>query len=198
MIGLEFLHTDDVVFGDERADGIEGIDIDIAGGPTIGTGPDTLTIERSESTNSSGEVELNEIDPGDYNITNLATLGNSEYEYVGADSLIPIHLISGDDKEVNLIFAKKNIDSLLVVVKNSVSDELIEGAEVKISNTSGFEQTTTTSADGRVYFPVTEDPPVLMTAEEYDIEVKAVNFVDYSDSENVNDLTTHDALMTPE
>ena len=43
-----------------------------------------------------------------------------------------------------------------------------------------------------------EDPPVLMTAEEYDIEVKAVNFVDYSDSENVNDLTTHDALMTPE
>lgn len=178
--------------------GIDGIDVDIEGGPVIGTGPETLTWEESETTDSSGEIELDDIDPGDYDITNLITIGNSEYEYVGADVAFPIHLVSEDEKDVNLIFAKKNVDSLLVVVKNSVSGESIEGAEVEISSISGFSQTTTTSGDGMVYFPVTEDPAVLMSSEEYDIEVKSINFIDVSTSKDVSNFTKIEILMTPQ
>lgn len=177
-------------------DEIDGIDIEIAGGPVIGTTPETLTIERNETTDSNGEIDLEDIDPGDYNIVNLATLGNSEYEYIGADTVIPIHLNSDDDEEVNFVFAKKNVDSLLIVVKNSVSSELIEGAEVKVTNSSGFEQTTTTSAEGRVYFPVKEDPPVTMSAEEYIIEVKATGFNDFVGTKDVSNLTKTDIMMT--
>ncbi len=182
-------------------DGIEDIDIEIEGGPVIGTMtdmPDTLTLQESKTTDSSGEIDLENIDPGDYTISNLAVLGNSEYEYIGSDSVIPIHLSSGDDKEINLIFAKKNVDSLLIVVENNDSGELIEGAEIKVSNSLGFEQTTITSIDGRVYFPVTEDPVVLMMAGEYDIEIKAPNFVDYSGTKDVLNLTVDNILMTPQ
>ncbi len=179
-------------------DGIDGIDIDINGGPAIGTAPETLTVQESKTTDSSGEIELDSIDPGDYDISNILTLGNSEYEYIGSDDTIPIHLISGDDKEVNLIFAKKNIDSLLITIKNAISAEPVEGAEIKVSNSSGFEQTTTTSADGRVYFPITEDPIVVMTAEEYNIEITAPSFVNYSGTKDVLDLTKMDILMTPQ
>lgn len=178
--------------------GIDGVDVELKGGPVIGTDPETLTWEGLESTDSSGEIKLENIDPGDYDIVNIETIGTSEYEYVGTDTDIPIHLVSEDDKEVNLIFAKKDIDSLLVVVSDSVSEESIEGAEVEVSSASGFSQTTTTSGDGRAYFPIAEDPEVLMTDEIYNIKVKADNFMDISTSKDVNNFTEIDILMTPQ
>ncbi len=178
-------------------DGIDNINIEISGGPVIGTTPETLTIEEDKTTDSSGEVDLDDINPGDYNIVNLATLGDATYEYIGVDNVFPLHLNSDDDKEVNFIFAKKNVDSLLIVVKNNVTNELIEGAQVKVSNSSGFEQTINTSVDGRVYFPAKEDPPVVMSAEEYDIEVNATGFTDFSGTKDISNLVKYDVLMIP-
>lgn len=178
-------------------DPIEDIDVEIIGGPTIGTSPETLTLDESEETNSSGEINLEDIDSGDYSITNLASLGSSEYEYVGTDTEFPIHLSAEEEKEVTLIFAKKNVNSLIVDVRDGIMNELIEGAEVKVSNLSGFEQTTTTSADGRAYFPVAEETPVVMTEGDYDVEIKATGFFDYSGVREVDDLTSEEFLINP-
>jgi type II secretory pathway pseudopilin PulG len=184
---------------------IEGIDLEIKGGMIIGTAPETLTIETTETTDSVGEIGLDNIEPGDYDILNLELAETSEYAFVGLDNVLPLHVVSGDSEEVNFIFAKKSVDSLLVVVENLIDQgvdldpirEPIEGAEVTVSNSLGFEQTKLTSVDGRVFLPAVEDPPLVMTPGEYVIKVVAPGFSEYTGTKEVLNLTTFNVEMQP-
>ncbi|MEA2006976.1 MAG: carboxypeptidase-like regulatory domain-containing protein [Patescibacteria group bacterium] len=176
--------------------GISGIDIDLLGGRIIGTDPDTFNFDQTETTDGSGKVELNDISPGSYDITNTVSLETTELKYIGADSEIPIVLVSEDDKEVKLLFAEKNIDSLLVWVKDSGTFDPIEGAEVQVTAT-GFDQTVTTGETGIVYFPAVEDPPVAMPSDTYQIDIQVTGYSNYSDTVSVSNLTEHEAMVSP-
>lgn len=184
---------------------IDGVDLEIKGGLIIGTDPETFTVSTTETTDSNGEIELNDIEPGGYDIVNLKEAETSEYAFVGSDHAIPLQLVSGDNKEVNFIFAKKSVDSLLVVVEKVTDQgvslpplrEPIEGAEVIVSNSLGFEQTALTSVDGRVFFPIAEDPPLIMTPGEYSVKITAAGFSEYTENKEVLDLTTLNAEMQP-
>lgn len=181
------------------ADGveIEGVDIDLLGGRLIGNTPDTYNLDRSDSTDSDGEIEYGDISPGSYSITNLASLETASLKYIGADSAIPIQLASEENKIVQLVFAQKNVDSLLITVKDANTSNPVLGADVRVYDGAGFDQTVTTGADGMVYFPSIEDPPVFMTAGDFSIEITASGYSTYTSTQTVGNLVEHEALMAP-
>lgn len=177
-------------------DGISGIDLDVYGGSVIGTAPTTYAIDETQTTDSDGEVEHDDIGAGTYDILNLATLDTIDYQYVGSDQDVPISLDPEGDLTVNLMFAEKNINSLLVRAVDSVTLEPVSGAEVGVTGTD-FDQTVTTSTNGFAYFPLTEDPPVIMNVEEYDVDIVTVGYQNFSQSVDVENLTILDAELTP-
>lgn len=178
-------------------DGISGIDLDVFGGSIIGSDPTTYAIDETQTTDSDGEVEYDDIGTGTYDILNLATLDTVDYQYVGSDEEIPIALDAEDDLTVNLVFAEKNINSILVRVVDSVTLEALNGAEVNVTGTD-FDQTAITSTNGFAYLPLTEDPPIVMNVEEYDVSIITVGYQNYSQSVDVENLTILDAELTPQ
>jgi len=178
-------------------EGINGIDLEIFGGSIIGTDPTTYAINEIQTTNSDGEVEYDEIGTGTYDIINLSTLDTAEYQYVGSDLEIPIVLNAGEEAEVNLMFAEKNVNSLLVRVVDSVTMSPVNGAEINVTGTD-LDQTVTTSTNGFAYFPVAEDPPLSMNIEEYSVSIETAGYQDYSINVDVENLVIFDAELNPQ
>ncbi len=176
-------------------DNIEGVEVNLVGGRLIGTDPDTFSLDDTSSTNSSGEIDYSGLSPGNYNIANMSELGTSTYDYVGADASIPIVLQAEDNIQVNLLFAEKTIDSLLMTVVDDLSGEPIIGADVRVFG-NGFDQSAVTDSQGLVYFPLTEDPPVTMDPGSYQVEIQATGYQNYTDTVDVNQLTEKEARLS--
>lgn len=181
-------------------DGISGVDLDILGGRVIGSDPTTYAIDQTESTDSSGEVDFNDIGSGTYDITNIATLETTDYQYVGTDVELPIALSPEDDVEVNLVFAEKVTDSLLLKLVDSVTTDPVSGATVNVTGSGpigSFDQSLVTSTNGYAYFPVTEDPPVTMAAQDYDYDITVTGYQPESGTVSVSQLTIVEVNLTP-
>lgn len=176
--------------------GVSGIEVELQGGRKIGTDPETFSFSSTDSTDSSGQINHEDIGPGNYSIMNSDTFDTDDYAFVGAEGEQDITLAPGGSESVRLVFAQKAVDSLLVRVVD-INDNPIEGAQVRVQNgDSSFDQVASTMADGRVYFPTGEDPSVVMTEENYTIDITADTYDNYSGSEDIIDLTQHEAAMT--
>ena len=180
--------------------GIQGLSYDIQGGKKIGSSPDTYVFSETDLSDESGQIEKTDLSPGDYSILNLATLGNSQYYYIGSDTAQPINVPGGSSTQTSFIYAPKTVNSLVVKVIKQSDTTPIVGAQVHVTGTS-FDQTVTTGEDGLVYFPqqTIEGQTITMNAEPYQISVTAEGFTTVSDSANVDQLVVKtEQMVVPE
>ncbi|KKQ27542.1 MAG: hypothetical protein US42_C0008G0053 [Candidatus Magasanikbacteria bacterium GW2011_GWC2_37_14] len=110
------------------------VGLSVLGTKVIGIEPDVLKVNQNITTNGSGIYNLTNLEWDNYG------LKPSAYDLVGSIPATPINLSAGVDQPVQLILGANTANSLLVQVKDSVTDQPVSGAQVKISKT-GYEQT---------------------------------------------------------
>lgn len=157
------------------SDGIEGIDFGVRGGTQIGFDPDTYSIDVTETTDSSGQIEKSGIGPGTYEITNLGDLNSDQYLYLGSDTQVPIQLASEENKIASFIFADKSVDSLAVIVKDSITGLPVTGAQVHVTGLD-FDYTVATATEGIAYFPPQAETPIVMNPGDYQVSIEASEY----------------------
>jgi len=170
--------------------GIAGIQFEIIGGRKLGTDvvdplKEYFSLESTETTNSSGEKELNDISPGKYTIE--PQLASTNYELIGIQPLIPLQLLSSSPQAVKIRLADKTKTGMIIkVVKDGTNPiEPLENATVTITK-GVFTDNLTTLVDGAVYFPKDTTP---LEAGTYDVHVTASGYVDNDFQINVSDGT---------
>ncbi len=178
---------------------IPNMNFHLKGGRIIGTTRDVpsetvYNCDQDTSTDSGGNLILENMSSGNYTV-NFTQAG---YTLIGTEApLLHFSLAPGQDLNVILLVVNNSDNSLIVGVKNPITDEPIKGADVRVYNGTDFDQTLTTGDSGRVYFPPNLDPPVAMSSGTYNIEVTADGFDSYSGTKDVNQLTEEDVELTP-
>lgn len=113
---------------------ISGASVRTIGTVLVGTNPDTLLVDRVDTTSGSGTFSLNSLRWDDY------VFDTTGYNIVGAIPMMPIRLLPGEQKPVTLILGSASAHSLLVHVQDNVSLQPISNATVALS-ASGYAQT---------------------------------------------------------
>ncbi|OGI25184.1 MAG: hypothetical protein A3J76_03235 [Candidatus Moranbacteria bacterium RBG_13_45_13] len=174
-----------------------GADFNLSGGRVIGkeagTGNDITNYNENLSTGVTGDINVTDIPPGKYNIV----LNEPGYALIGSDIVFPIALEPDQSQTVNLIIASASQDSLIVTVKDSETALAVSGASVRVWNGVDFDATLITGQMGQVYFPPNTDPPTVLNAGDYNIEVTAANYENYSGSEMISQLTQKQVNLAP-
>ena len=178
--------------------GIDGVGIELIGGKEIGSNPITYNLNDISSTNSSGEIEYENISAGSYSIIDPENLGTGDYIFIGSAEETVFDLAVGVDSEIELLFGDENTSSLYVIVLDIVTGEPIPAAGIGMTNLSGFDQGGETREDGSFFFPLVVDPPVLLENGEYLIEVRMNGYADYTDTITIEDLTIEEIKLTPQ
>ncbi|PIR73888.1 MAG: hypothetical protein COU40_00100 [Candidatus Moranbacteria bacterium CG10_big_fil_rev_8_21_14_0_10_35_21] len=183
-----------IVTKDISGNKIEDVGFDLEGGRILGTSGTygeikTYNLEGSYSTDSNGEKEFNNISPGEFDIDNLSSV--SGYTQIGTDPAAPFFIAPGKTETVEIKFADNSVDSLLVSIKGPTVEISVEGAEARLFNGDGFDETLLTLSDGRAFFPSSGT----LSAGSYSLEIKAAGFQDYSSSVNIDNLTTKEVLL---
>lgn len=150
-------------------------------------------LDSNTSTNSSGQKDFGEVSPGTYTFT----LSDSNYEIIETSPVNPFPLYSSDESlNFKIKLAPKNATSILITVKNNSDNSIISGAQVKMTNASGYDITQTTNAEGKVFFPTTSD---VFASGDYNIQITADGFnsSDSTTTINENELKTEEIKLTP-
>jgi hypothetical protein len=177
---------------------IANINFHIKGGRKMGTTIESndpvYNLDENRTTGFGGEKNYNSISPGQFTIT--PSLGSSNYELIRTEPASPCLLLSDEPLDFKIKLADKNISSLLVNVIGN-DDLPVEGAAVQIKNDAlSYDDTETTPADGKVFFPASSDP---LQAGTYDLKITAGG---YSSSESqviisANELKIETKNLTP-
>lgn len=160
--------------------------------PVITTEP-VYSLNTDASTDSGGEKNLGAVSPGNYTFT----LADSNYEIIQTDPVNPFYLYSSvGSLDFKVKLAPKNVTSILITVKSDVDDSLISGAQIKLTNGSGYDVTQTTNEEGKVFFPTTADA---FESGAYDVQITADGFNGSNSQLNVseNELKTEEIKLTP-
>jgi len=146
--------------------------------------------EEDVNTGNDGEIIFSDISPGNFNIT----LGSNPegYEFISMGIKSPFALNPNEEKEISIKFAPKN----LVWLKVSVSDvngEKLSGAQIKISNGTGFEKTEITTEDGVAFFETDEnflegEYNLEVSLEGYETETKTISVAEESREEIILEI----------
>lgn len=147
------------------------------------------------STDGAGIISLNNMSPGNYSIS----FTGPGYTLIGTEApLFPFYLYPAQNLSIVLLVANNSVNSLIVTVVNSLSDDPVNGASVRLYNNSlSFDRTLTTGSSGRVFFPPNEDPPVTMDAETYNLEISADDYSSFSGTIGVNQLVQTEVSLDP-
>jgi len=149
----------------------------------------------NSETDSGGNYTLNDASPGNYTLT----VSEPGFTLIGAETpLMPFSLVPDQDAILTLIIADNTVDSLVVKVFNDATGERINGASVRVWDGASFDQTLVTGVAGQVFFPPVVDPPVTLTAGQYNLEVSASGFQSYSGTVDINQLTQKEIKLLPE
>jgi prepilin-type N-terminal cleavage/methylation domain-containing protein len=119
---------------------ISGVGLEVKGSKLIGT-PNVIKYDNSFSSNSSGQVTLNNIEWDNY----IPALTGNSYMIYGSSPIQQIDLLPNTSQLFNLILGPKTANSLLVIVKDSSTGNPIEGANVELTNPSPSVDTTKTT-----------------------------------------------------
>ena len=149
--------------------------------------------EENLSTGAEGSIELNDASPGIYYLE----LAEAGYTLIGSDVDLPIALAADENLEVSLIIADNEADSLVVDVLNSVTEEPIMDASVRLFNGTDFDETLVTGDRGQVYFPPSTDPPTVLEKGDYTLEVMADEYQSYSGNVSIDKLIQERIELTP-
>lgn len=154
----------------------------------------TYNLTSDKTTNANGEVNLDNISPGQYFVSNISAAAG--YTLIGldtfsgvdqADKKYTLLTAPGDASETNIKFAKNSDDSLLISVVRASDDSSVLGADVTLTNASGYSENQKTLADGVAFFPVSTVP---LETGAYDLRVTADGFNDYTATIDINQLVT--------
>lgn len=187
---------------DEEGGDVSEIDVELVGGQKIGNDPSTYAYDDTgnpEETDSNGEIIYEDpknsdlkMNPGNYEIANINTLGKSGYEFVKiGDNRYPFILGSGTSDVLELIFVDELKNSLLVELKDSGDGSSVKDASVRVhSSTLGYDETVTSGPLGFVFFRF-DDSDIFeeLAAGDYDIEITADGYENSSTTVNVNAFT---------
>ncbi|MFH0969058.1 MAG: carboxypeptidase-like regulatory domain-containing protein [Patescibacteria group bacterium] len=164
---------------------LPNIDFHLIGGKKIGKQPAepfdaVYNLDSNEKTNGDGKKDLGAVSPGDYTFS-LVNPALANYEIISADpylqsgsSFEQFSLSSDQSLNFKIKLASKSETSILVKVVDTNSSP-ISGAQVKLSNTSGYDITQSTTSEGNAFFPTTSD---LFASGTYDLKVTADGFQD--------------------
>jgi prepilin-type N-terminal cleavage/methylation domain-containing protein len=185
---------------------LPNISFSIEGGRILGSdmlyspAKPTYNLIADKITDTDGEVKFNDISPGQFFISNIVAV--SGYTLIGMDNFSSIDLEDnkyaivippGSSQEINMKFAKNDDNSLLAQVFTQADDSPIAGAEVTLSNTSGYNEKQTTLIDGVAFLPASDTQ---LTAGTYELKVTAEGFADYTANIDIDKLTTQQIKLT--
>lgn len=112
---------------------VSSIDFNIKGTKLIGTNPDVLKYNSDKVTNSSGILNINNLEWDSYTIN----MTDSAYDLVGVSPISPINLIPDSTQDMQLVVLPKSSRTVLVSVKDSATNLPLSGVDITISK-SGF------------------------------------------------------------
>lgn len=157
--------------------------------------------DAEKSTDSNGESVMEKQGPGQFSITGIETLSGytlveinpiTFFEETG--SVYKFSLLPGESKTVKMKFAANASPGLIVKVIDGGNDLLINEAEVKLTNITGYSKTEETSVDGVAFFPKDEES---LINGEYNLEVSASGYQPYAETVEVNNLTSQEVKLDP-
>ncbi len=111
---------------------INGINLNVAGSKIIGSTPTVLKYSNN-FTSSSGQVALNNIEWDTYTPTLLT---GQSYMVYGSSPIQQITVLPSASQTFSLILGPVSTNSLLVIVKDSATKTALEGASVRLTNSS--------------------------------------------------------------
>lgn len=121
--------------------------IGLRGEKIIGT-PNVLKFNNTYSSNASGIVNLNNIEWDSY----TPSLTTTNHMLYGSVPTQPLNLEPDTDQQITLVYGPKTTNSLLVIVKDSITGNLIEAASVNLREGS-YDETIETSSVGDCPLP---------------------------------------------
>ncbi|MDO8529576.1 MAG: prepilin-type N-terminal cleavage/methylation domain-containing protein [bacterium] len=171
---------------DYLGESLSDIEFHITGGRKIGNqavSPFDLiyNLDTNEVTASNGEKDFGSVSPGQYSVSLSPSM--ADYEVIETDPISPFSLLSDQNLNFKIKLADKNATSILIKVLNNSDNSPIPGAQVKLSNSSGYDVTQTASNEGKAFFPVTAD---LFQSGNYNLSVTAGGFQENNSEATVN------------
>jgi hypothetical protein len=151
-------------------------------------------LDEANITDSSGEIDYGEVSPGEYTVVNAGEMENSQYQYVGTEEELEFSVASQEEKEIALLFAQKDVPSLVLDVLDNNTGEPVEGASAVLT-AENFDQDLTVGSSGRVYFPARTDPVTEMENIEYQLNISVEGYEDFSESISIDALTMYQANL---
>ncbi len=150
-----------------------------------GNGDPVYKFDENDISNTSGIINLNDIEWDDYTITIDASSG---YDINETDPVVPVAILPLDNTTVTVKLEPTADHSLLAIVKD-VNDQPIEGASVKVTNVDGYDKTILTSSAGQAFFtPLTEATTT--------IAVTKIGYDDYNNEFMVSGYTYEPVIMS--
>lgn len=128
---------------------VGSIDFNLKGAKVIGTAPDVLKYNSNKVTGGAGTLSINDLEWDTYSFT----LTDASYDLIGVNPTSPITLLPNSTQNLQLIVVPKNPSTVLVMVKDSVTNLPLSDVDVTISK-SGF--TSVTGATGQGYITQTD------------------------------------------
>ncbi len=169
---------------------LSNIAVDIRGEKRKGLDGDGLPVYKFDDTfytNASGQVNLEDIEWDDYHIDVPTSTG---FSIAQSDPPQPVELMPLDSQGVDIKVEPTEDHSLLTVVEDQNGDP-IEAAEVLVTNSLGYNATSTTSSAGQSYFS-----PLSNTTTT--VEVSKSGYETYSNEFIVNGYVTEPVILVPE
>ena len=99
---------------DTACDPVGIVSLDVTGGGVVATEPDRYNYEETVSTDSSGQVVLNNLHWGEYNFSNIYG-----HNLVGTIPSQPINIPADSSQAVSVVIANSTTKSLLVTVRDA-------------------------------------------------------------------------------
>jgi len=173
---------------------IGNVSLNLRGNKTIGTDAEDQPVYKYSTdftTNSTGQLNIPDLEWDAYNFT-IAPAEN--LDLTGTDPASDplgqnISLLPGANQSVSLFLKAEN--SLLATILNSETTEPLFSAQVRLYNTGlGYDQTQFTDEQGKTLF-------IPLEAGDYNIEIQADGFNNYSETINVAGDKTSIIALTP-
>jgi len=111
---------------------ISGVGMEVRGSKLIGTPPDIFKFDNLYTSNSDGEIPLQNIEWDNY----TPALTGSDYTIRGSSPIQQINILPNTDQNFTFILGPKTNNNLLVIVKDSITNNPIEGADIELSSNS--------------------------------------------------------------
>ncbi|MFA5777039.1 MAG: carboxypeptidase-like regulatory domain-containing protein [Parcubacteria group bacterium] len=155
---------------------LSNIDFHLIGGKKIGKYPEdpfnvVYNLDSDEKTNEDGEKDFGATSPGDY-IFSLVGSALANYEIISVDPSLQFSLSPDQSLNFKVKLASRSDTSILVKVID-INGSPISGAQVKLSNASGYDATQSSTSEGKAFFPTASD---LFASGTYDLEITADGF----------------------